>query len=321
MPAVVTAAAIAGVDKNFRALFRRGLARSANVLERAAMVIQSSNATESLAWLADLPSIKEKVDEYHRHQLQRLGYDLDNKTFGGIVDVPLEAFEDDAVGLFGPAVTGWGEKSSMLAQHQLTDLLVNGFSGALKHRDYMGSAFFADTKKRHSKDKNSFDNKGVKKLSAANYEEALANLQERTDAEGDPLNAGMKPEDLLLVVTAEDRATAQAIVGEKELAGGGTNPNFGTAQVVVLPGLKTKAQSSSVINDADALPWYLLDVSREVKPLIHQVRVPFSIQSLTSLTDQQVFDADKVSWKVRGRGAFGYGLAEFAWGSTGADAA
>lgn len=316
----VTAAQLQAADTNFRALYTRGLGAGFNALNPAVMTVNSSAATETHGWLADLPAIREKMGEYVRSEIQRLGYSLDNKTYGGIIDIPMEAFEDDQLGLYGPTITGWGEKVNPMHQSYFTDLLLNGFS-ASKGKDYTGGAFFGATKKQHAKAKQSVSNKGVKKLSAANFEEALASLQERLDSEGDPLNLAMDGNNVLLVVTADDRATADAIVTLDTLSGGGKNPNFGKAKVVVLPGLKTKAQASAVINDADALPWFLLDTSKSVKPLIYQSRTPFAITSLTSPTSQQVFDQDKFSWKVRGRGNYGYGLWELAYGSTGADAA
>ena len=317
---MVTASQLAGVDTSFKALFTKGLASGMNVLERAAMVVRSGASIESLGWLADLPQIKEVLGEYVRTELQRLGYNLENRKYGGIVDVPMEAFEDDQIGLFAPTISGWGQKIKPLAQREMTGLLLNGFSGT-KGKDYTNAAFFGTAKKQHAKAKQSYSNKDTKKLNTANFEAALAGMQERRDASGDPLNVGLNGESLLLVVTTDDRSAADAIVGVQKLASGADNPNYKKATVVVLPGLKTEAQSSSVINDADALPWFLLETSNSVKPIIHQVRIDFSITSLTDATAQQVFNQDKFSWKVRGRGAFGYGLPELAFGSTGADAA
>ncbi len=316
----VTAAQLAAADTNFRALYTRGLGAGFNALNPAVMTVNSSAATETHGWLADLPAIREKLGEYVRSEIQRLGYSLDNKTYGGIVDIPMEAFEDDQLGLYGPTITGWGEKVNPMHQSYFTDLLINGFSGT-KGKDYTNGAFFGTAKKQHAKAKQSVSNKDTKKLNTANFETALASLQERLDSEGDPLNLGMDGAKLLLVVTADDRSTADSIVGVQKLASGADNPNYKKATVVVLPGLKTKAQASAVINNADALPWFLMDVSKSVKPLIYQARTPFTITSLTSPTSQQVFDQDKFSFKVRGRGNYGYGLWELAYGSTGADAA
>ncbi len=62
-------------------------------------------------------------------------------------------------------------------------------------------------------------------------------------------------------------------------------------------------------------------MSQEVKPFILQEREAFALTSLTDTKSQQVFEQDLYSWKVKGRMAVGYGLPEFAFGSTGVDAA
>jgi phage major head subunit gpT-like protein len=62
-------------------------------------------------------------------------------------------------------------------------------------------------------------------------------------------------------------------------------------------------------------PWFLLDTSRAIKPLLFQPRLPYNLQSLTAETDENVFTRDEYLYGVRGRGNVGFGLWQLAFGS------
>ncbi len=61
--------------------------------------------------------------------------------------------------------------------------------------------------------------------------------------------------------------------------------------------------------------WFLLDTSRAIKPLLFQERIPYSFQSLTSETDENVFKRDEYLYGVRARANAGFGLWQLAFGS------
>lgn len=62
-------------------------------------------------------------------------------------------------------------------------------------------------------------------------------------------------------------------------------------------------------------PWFLLDVSRPVKPLVFQTRKPYQLQSLDKESDTNVFMRDEYLYGIRARVNAGYGLWQFAFGS------
>lgn len=319
MKSVVTAAQLTAISQSFQTKFNQAMGSVPAFHKKLCMECPSQAGENIYGWLAALPQLSKVTGEYIRKRLQLLGYRLTNETFGGILEVPREAIEDDQYGMFGPTAAMWGERAAQTPDLELVQLLVNSFS-ASAGKDYTGSAFFGAAKKAYPK-ATAFTNKGVKKLSATNFEAAYAFLRETKDPAGVPLYGAQDPSQVFLVVCADDEATADAIVKLDTLSGGGKNPNFNKAQVIVLPGLQTAAQSSSVINDADARPWFLLDCGKSVKPLIYQSRVPFEITPNFNLTSDAAFNQDIFAWKARGRMAMGYGLPELAYGSTGADAA
>jgi phage major head subunit gpT-like protein len=63
-------------------------------------------------------------------------------------------------------------------------------------------------------------------------------------------------------------------------------------------------------------PWFLLDTTRVVKPLIKQVRRDFGeIVAKDKVTDDNVFDMNEYRYGVDARMNFGYGFWQMAWGS------
>ncbi len=84
------------------------------------------------------------------------------------------------------------------------------------------------------------------------------------------------------------------------------------------PVLNEAGEVTSVANtDGGAgLPWFLLDTSRVVKPLIKQVRRDFGeIVARDKVTDDNVFDLNEFRYGIDARMNFGYGLWQMAWGS------
>ena len=319
---VVTPAVLSGIDKSFRTDFNTGRGMAARLYQAIAMTIPSSAKENVYGWLADLPGIGRVAGEYIRKRVQTLGYRLTNETFGGILEVPREAIEDDSYGMFGPLAQEWGTRADQIVDTEFTTLLCNAFGTGAVSKDYTGTGFFAANKKAFPK-ATAFTNvdTGAKKLNAANFEVGLASLQERHDSAGVPLYLGQNAAQTYLIVCADDRSTAEAIVALDTLSGGGKNPNYGKAKVIVWPGLQTAAQASTVINDADARPWMILDCSKSIKPFIHQERIAPELTAQFALTDDGVFNQDVFSWKARARMVVGFGMPEYAYGSAGKNAA
>ncbi len=64
-------------------------------------------------------------------------------------------------------------------------------------------------------------------------------------------------------------------------------------------------------------PWFLLDTSRSVKPLLFQERMPYQFQSLTKDDDSYVFHNDQYEYGIRARVSAGFGLWQLAFASKG----
>lgn len=62
-------------------------------------------------------------------------------------------------------------------------------------------------------------------------------------------------------------------------------------------------------------PWFLIDTSRMIKPIILQKRRPYNLTSLDRLTDQNVFMQDEFIYGVDARLNVGFGLWQLAYAS------
>ena len=75
--------------------------------------------------------------------------------------------------------------------------------------------------------------------------------------------------------------------------------------------------SNSLAPSSDPIaPWYLLDTSRALKPLIYQERMAPAFTAMTKEDDEQVFMADEYRYGVRSRCNVGFGFWQLATRST-----
>ncbi len=90
-------------------------------------------------------------------------------------------------------------------------------------------------------------------------------------------------------------------------------PFFDTDHPVILEG-ETETSVSN-FGGGTGTPWFLLDVSRPVKPLVFQTRIPYQMQRVDKDSDSNVFFHDEYTYGIRARVNAGFGLWQFAFGS------
>ena len=62
-------------------------------------------------------------------------------------------------------------------------------------------------------------------------------------------------------------------------------------------------------------PWFLIDDSRVIKPVIYQLRRAFDLTRMDAATDEVVFNRKEYRYGTDGRCNVGYGFWQLAWGS------
>lgn len=83
----------------------------------------------------------------------------------------------------------------------------------------------------------------------------------------------------------------------------------------VYPSTDGTGQAVSVSNYQEGVgpAWYLLDVSRAIKPIIFQNRRPYALKAMTSMDDENVFMRDEYRYGVDARVNVGFGFWQFAY--------
>lgn len=83
------------------------------------------------------------------------------------------------------------------------------------------------------------------------------------------------------------------------------------------PVIQSDGSTASVSNfqGGSGTPWFLLDTSRAMRPMILQRREPASLSSMVDETDENVFMRDEFIYGVRARYNVGFGLWQLAYAS------
>jgi len=83
------------------------------------------------------------------------------------------------------------------------------------------------------------------------------------------------------------------------------------------PVLDKNGKETSVANTDGGVgtPWFLLDDTRALKPILYQQRKSFEFVAKDNPDDDNVFDKAEFKYGVDGRSNVGYGFWQFAWGS------
>ena len=87
---------------------------------------------------------------------------------------------------------------------------------------------------------------------------------------------------------------------------------FDTDHPVLVDGVE---QSVSNMQAGSSTPWFLLDTTKPIKPLIYQLRRAYEFVAMDDPKDDNVFSKKQFLYGVDGRGAAGYGLWQMAFGS------
>ena len=87
---------------------------------------------------------------------------------------------------------------------------------------------------------------------------------------------------------------------------------FDTDHPVGAPGSQV---SVSNFQGGSGTPWFLLDTTKVLKPIIYQKRRDYTVTAKTNLTDDNVFGQNQFVWGADGRGNAGLGLWQMAYAS------
>lgn len=296
---VINSANLNGVFQAYNVAFQRAFAGVQPLYPRVATTVPSTTDTETYAWLGDMPGLREWIGSREINNLSASDYSIKNRPFEGTVSVPVNAIEDDKIGLYRPSIEMLGQSAAEHPDELIFSLMLAGFT----EKCFDKQPFFSDkhvVKGKNRKDKE-YSNKGTAQLTMDAYCVARAGMMSICNGAGSPLN--LIP-DLLVVPPALEKAANDIVVAD--LVNGTRNAMAGTAKVLVAPRLAGNDKA-----------WFLLCTSRPIKPFIYQERKKPKFVSKNRAEDDNVFFDNEYLYGVDYRGNVGYAFWQMAYGSDG----
>lgn len=288
----ITPAALASIFVAFDMRYQNAYKAAEPKHQRFTMEVPSSTRETNFAWMAKIPRMREWVGERVIQNASAHEYSIKNRDFELTLEVDRNDIEDDQIGIFNPMLDMMGEQARFYPGDLVVELLKDG-----ETKLCFDGQYFFDTD--HPVDLND-PAKGVQSnlfaatpLTGDNYASVRASMQ--TFKGEDNRHLAVMPN--LLVVPPQLETTAKKILNAELINGGETNVNKGTAEIIVLPELANAP-----------LDWYLMDVTKPIKPLVFQNRKAPIFTYLNQPTAENVFFRKKFVYGIDARGNAGYGL-------------
>ncbi|KGA31962.1 Mu-like prophage major head subunit gpT family protein [Pectobacterium odoriferum] len=298
---LVNAKVVKAIFVNLKTTFQNAFTQAPSDWKKVAMVVPSTGKENDYSWLSRFPKMREWVGDKVIKSLAAFNYTIRNKDWEATVEVERNDIEDDQLMGYAIQATTAGQSAAELPADIVFALVSDGF----KNLCYDGQPFF-DTD--HPVRGQSVSNKGTKKLSAASlaaaqgsYGLARKSLRNMKDEEG----ASLKIRPGLLVVPPSLEDEANYLMTADRFPDNTPNPYKGTAEVLVVPELKTDTE------------WFLFDTSKPVKPIIYQERKKPDFVEQIDYSNDNVFMRKKYRFGAEARANGGYGFWQMAYGSTG----
>jgi phage major head subunit gpT-like protein len=291
---IVDRAKLEAAYQGFNTVFQGALQNAPSFYRTLAMIVQSNAPLENYNWLGELPQMRKWVSDRALAQLRAFVWQIRNEWWANGIEVSLDDIRDDRLGLVTPRIQALAAMAELHKDQLVFDLLKLGATSLC----YDGQFFFDTDHQDGSEAAQS--NKSTTALSSAEYNSAWQAMISFTDPNGEPLNVTPTH----LVVGPKLRSTARTILLAERGASGATNLDFGTANLIVSPRL---------VGTYDDY-WFLLDLSKPVKPIVFQERTPVSFKAQDDPTDEHMFMRRVARYGADGEYNAGYGLWQLAWG-------
>lgn len=298
--AAVTSDFVRSLTAMCRAVYADAFAAAGGVYQSIATVIPSTQASETYAWLGEVPTMREWLDERQLSAVKEYGFTITNKKWEATVAIQREAIEDDQTGQIKMRILRLAEAASAHYDRMLFDVIN---ANPLAHD---GVAFYHATH-------NNLATGAGSALSAASLEAGVAAMRSQRLPNGEPMD--VRPTHLLVPPALEftaRRLLNSAYYPDDSGASAGPggmsrNPLQGVLELLVSNRLTTPTE------------WHLFDAGHAVKPFILQQRVVAEFDALDDAEKSETaFLRDEFLYGVRSRDNAGPGLFYYAYKAAGA---
>ncbi|MDY4480291.1 MAG: Mu-like prophage major head subunit gpT family protein [[Pasteurella] aerogenes] len=130
----IVKALFVGFAKNFK----DGLAKAPSQYTKIATVVKSSTASNTYAWLGQMPKLTEWIGKRAITAIQSHGYSIVNKSYANGVEILRTDVEDDNEGVYSPLIEELGRSAGEQPDELVFGALKAGFTTAC----YDGQYFF-----------------------------------------------------------------------------------------------------------------------------------------------------------------------------------
>ena len=296
---VINQQSLKGLDVAYSARFNNAFETAEVNYPKVAMQVASTTRETTYAWMGQIPNIREWIGERTIQSFSTYAYSIVNKTYECTVAVPANDIADDLYGVYAPLMAEMGLNARKHPDELVFGLMAKGF----EELSYDAVPFFSENHPIDLDKKRKQSNKGTKQLSLKTYSDARAQMMTIKGDQNKLL--GIIPD--TLVVAPQNEGIAREILFSEKI-NGTTNVYKNTCELLVIPELTEYPDQ-----------WYLLCTKRYVKPFVFQEREQTRLISKTADNDDNVFIQNEFLYGTKGRYNVGYGLWQFAYGSTGED--
>lgn len=293
---IITPAIIRSLETQYYSTFQNGYKGQQVFHEALATRIPSGSSSNTYGWLAQIPKAREWLGERLVHGLAKHGHQIVNRDFELTVGVDRNDIMDENVGSVPLLMTMMGQGMRKQPDDLLVELLQNGHLSTASCFD--GQNFF-DT----DHPVNKFTGTGTQ----SNYKTSTAFTEDNLYAmiavmagyqgeDGRPL--GVRPTHVVgppaLEKIFRKTLVANTIVNSSAAV---DNVTKGMVEYIIIPELAGQDGT-----------WYLMDLSRPIKPFVFQPRTEPNFISRTDVNDDNVFRHKRFEWGSDARNNMGYAL-------------
>lgn len=296
-----TPASLEAAFYSFDARFASAFTKAKPWYQQLATVVPSTSRENRYYWMGQLAKMREWIGERYVNNLAARGYTLPNKDFEVTIEVDRNDIEDDNLGIYAPMFDMMGYQTAKWPD----DVLASTIKSGTTVTGHDGQYFF-DTDHPVNLDDTSggtFANLLTSSpLTPANYQAARQAMMVFKGEDNRALS--IIPDTLVVppqlelqarqILNAEMIAPVAAF-GINAAGGFQTNILRGSANLIVIPELADEPAN-----------WYLMDLSKPIKPFVFQMRKAPQFQSLNNSTDENVFWRKKYIYGADARGNAGF---------------
>jgi phage major head subunit gpT-like protein len=284
------------INKGFSRRFQDAFVAAKPMYPMLVTEVPSGGKSEVHGFLDKIPAMREWIGERVIQNVAARSFEITNKHFEGTLEVDRDDISDDRLGIYNPMLDMLGQQAAMYPD-DLVLSLVEGGAAALCH----DGQYFFDTDHPVNIDDAGAGVQGnrftTKALTAPNYGSVRSSMMKLKGADGKPLQ--VKPTHLIVPPALEE--TARQILNADFIpntAGTATQTNVwkGTADLIVWDRLTSDTT------------WYLLDLSKGIRPFMFQNRQAPQFTYLTQPDHENVFMKRKFLYGSDARGNAGYAL-------------